>query len=337
MDRNRHIGILLVLCAALAACEAPTENLSEPESVGGPESISRPESIESSSLVAAANSWTLQPSLRRARKFAVAATVGNVIYVIGGSNPSNASTTTVQAYNVKTKSWSLRRPLPAALQGANGASVINGRIYVSGGYLKKTLYVYNPANDSWARKADMPATADYGAQGAIGGFLYVYGGGSAFSGPSRFWRYNPSTNAWVTRASPPNAHVLGAMGVIGGKLYLAGGEEEYLVHGFVDVYDPATNRWSTRVPMPSSRWRFGMASAVLNGRLYVGGGVSQGGGTSRAELDVFDPVTNSWTSRAALPVARGHAAGAAAGGQFYVMGGRLTGGATTVRADAYTP
>jgi N-acetylneuraminic acid mutarotase len=270
-----------------------------------------------------------------ARKFAAAATIGNTIYVIGGSDPSNATSTTVQAYNIKTNTWSLRRPLPAAREGTNGATVINGRIYVSGGYFNNTLFVYNPATDSWARKANMPEIGFYGAQGAIGGLLYVYAAAAPESGGNKFWRYNPATNTWSSRRYPPHVHGHGAAGVIGGKLYLAGGQDDdYSVHGIVDVYTPATDSWSTKASLPNPR--SGMASAVLNGKLYVAGGQIQGGGRSLAGFEVYDPATNTWSTKTPLPVARAFAAGAAAG-RFFVMGGRLSSNATTNRVDAYTP
>ena len=42
----------------------------------------------------------------------------------------------VTAYNVATNTWTDRRPLPVPLAWSNGAGVINGKIYVSGGFQK---------------------------------------------------------------------------------------------------------------------------------------------------------------------------------------------------------
>jgi N-acetylneuraminic acid mutarotase len=321
---NRHRGVLLGLCTAIAACDSPTAPTEEPQ---------RPEGVESSSLVAAASGWSKTASMARARAAAAAATIGSTIYVVGGTpsatGSDQGSTTTLQAYNTRTNTWSLRRPLPLPRAWFNGASVISGRIYVSGGYLANTLFVYNPTTDTWVRKADMPSTGGYGAQGAIGGKLYVYAGGY------KFWRYDPATNRWTALPSPTWKHSQGGFGVIGGKLYLAGGEEDYVVHGVVEVYDPGSNRWTRRAPLPNLR--SGMASAVLNGKLYVAGGQPQGGGGARAMFDVYHPASNTWSSKPPLPVARSHAAGAAAQGRVFVMGGRLDSGAATARVDAYTP
>jgi len=80
-------------------------------------------------------------------------------------NEFRDSSRAVEAYTLSTNSWSARKPLPNARFESNGASVINGRLYVTGGCSgsffstcspTKTLYVYNPATNAWSRKADMP-------------------------------------------------------------------------------------------------------------------------------------------------------------------------------------
>jgi N-acetylneuraminic acid mutarotase len=57
---------------------------------------------------------------------------------------------------------------------------------------------------------------------------------------------------------------------------------------------------------------------VINNRIYVAGGT---GGTQR-EVEVYDPVANTWTLLAPMSIGRNHCAGVAIGGRFYVVGGR---------------
>ncbi|HEX6107557.1 MAG TPA: kelch repeat-containing protein, partial [Gemmatimonadales bacterium] len=68
----------------------------------------------------------------------------------------------VTAYNVATNTWTDRRPLPVPLAWSNGAGVINGKIYVSGGFSEtgdalptRALYVYDPGTNTWTRKRDL--------------------------------------------------------------------------------------------------------------------------------------------------------------------------------------
>jgi hypothetical protein len=48
------------------------------------------------------------------------------------------------------------------------------------------------------------------------------------------------------------------------------------------------------------------------------------GSPSQRELEVYDPVANTWTVRAPMSVPRNHSAGGVINGKFYVAGGRLT-------------
>jgi N-acetylneuraminic acid mutarotase len=209
----------------------------------------------------------------------------------------------------------------------NGASVIKGRLYVSGGYARRTLLVYDPERNTWTRKADMPDYGFDGAQGAIGGLLYVYAG--ATFGFHKFWRYNPATDSWATLPTPPHDHEFPAAGVIAGKFYLAGGDG-WAETAALDVYNPATKTWTTKAPMPEPRSR--SASAVIAGKLYVAGGLNV------ATARVYDPGTDSWAVAAPMPAARSNAAGVATGNtRFFVIGGMAPDGRILRRVEAYTP
>jgi N-acetylneuraminic acid mutarotase len=163
----------------------------------------------------------------------------------------------VDAYNVVTKTWTQVKSMPGSRVEPHGATPINGKLYVAGGMTmgdpatepqrqRRTLYVYDAATNTWSRKADVPALGcGRGAQGAIGGQLYVYVpcvGGATVS--DRFYQYDPATDHWRTLVPPPNRHVFGAAGVIQGKLYLVSGNGSGGLSRSLDVYDPTTQAWS---------------------------------------------------------------------------------------------
>lgn len=79
-----------------------------------------------------------------------------------------------------------------------------------------------------------------------------------------------------------------------------------------------------------------MASAVLNGNLLVAGGIGLNTGSTLATLRVYSPGTDRWTTKAPLPTPRAYAAGAEAGGLFFVMGG-FENDEITSKVTAYTP
>ena len=278
------------------------------------------------------NSWITRANLPINRHSLALATVTNaagqsVVYAIGGAPDVYPVTPLrkVTAYNVATNTWTDRRPLPIPLAWSNGAGVINGKIYVSGGFSEigdadptRALYVYDPGTNTWTRKRDLPAIGgppDYwtvgknGVTGVIKNQLYVvtlchsieagYCEGDS-TGP-RLFRYNPVTDRWVTLAPPfPGAGVnTVAGGVIGGKFYVMGGD--FWNNGLLSVYDPATNQWSPKTPLGLARRS--VATAVLGNKLYVMGGYRVRNNLAEM-LDitiVYDPVTDAWTRRASLP------------------------------------
>jgi N-acetylneuraminic acid mutarotase len=93
----------------------------------------------------------------------------------------------------------------------------------------------------------------------------------------------------------------------------------------VECYDPGTNKWEYKKPMSSERMLF---AAVVgpDDKIYVFGG-SAGLSTepSTPVLDtteVYDPHTDTWSTRTPMPAPRwGHAGVLGADGRIYIMGG----------------
>ena len=266
---------------------------------------------------AAANGWTALAAMPTGRLTLAAAVVTNaqnhpVLYAIGGDDGSQVTLSTVEAYDFVTRTWNARAPMPVRLEETNGAGVIGGRIYVSGGRdldnaspgsddgaPRSSLYVYDPVANRWSRKADMPQPSMSGVTGAIDDKLYVLN--ATFN---RFYRYDPATDSWSVLPRCPGRHFRGAGAVIRGKLYVAGGVR-FGINGPIairrlHVYDPGTNTWSERAPMPRAVYL--SAAARLLGQLYVLGGDAKDVG--RRYVQAYDPATDTWALKAPLPTFR---------------------------------
>ncbi len=117
-----------------------------------------------------------------------------------------------------------------------------------------------------------------------------------------------------------------AAAVVAGKLYSFGAGA-----GQTFAYDPNNNSWAARA---SSHYvhRGTAAVGVINGKIYVAGGE---GTPSQRELEVYDPVANTWTVKAPMSVPRNHTAGGVINGKFYVVGGRA--GPSTDALEVYNP
>jgi hypothetical protein len=84
------------------------------------------------------------------------------------------------------------------------------------------------------------------------------------------------------------------------------------------------NSWSGLADLPHPG--VGVASCVINGKLYVVGGgadswTSRDANKIPDHTDEYDPVTNTWRSRAEIPSPRNFATASAVNGKCYVIGG----------------
>jgi N-acetylneuraminic acid mutarotase len=69
------------------------------------------------------------------------------------------------------------------------------------------------------------------------------------------------------------------------------------------------------------------AAAAIDGRLHVVGGRLEGSyGRNLDAHHVYDPATNSWAARPALPTARSGIAAAVLGSRMFVFGGEAPAG-----------
>jgi N-acetylneuraminic acid mutarotase len=148
----------------------------------------------------------------------------------------------------------------------------------------------------------------------------------------------------IRKANLPIFSAEGVSGVINGKLYVLPGAcngNGYPNPGYCAVeetrrfyrYDPATNGWVTRPQAPHFHRRG--AAGVIDGKLYVVGGFGSSFAPV-ADLDVYDPATKTWRSRASIPLG-GAASGAVIGGRFYVVVQHFNGSTPDHHLYSYNP
>lgn len=76
--------------------------------------------------------------------------------------------------------------------------------------------------------------------------------------------------------------------------------------------------WETKTPMPTAR--AGVATGIVNGKLYVVSGGVVGGYESNVN-EAYDPASNTWTDKGVIPTPRAYAGAAGIDGKLYVVGG----------------
>jgi len=203
------------------------------------------------------DSWKALAPMPVKRGAAVAATVGDKMYVVGG---------------VTTQPWAKENYLDFTTpQRGLG-----------------TVHEYDPKTNTWRERTAMPTPRNHAAIGVVNGKVYVIGGrvGAAFislaSDTSLVEVYDPATDTWGTPgARMPTTRSALAYGVYNNRIYVAGGEfqdpMQQTTFRTFEAYDPATNTWSVLPPMTLAR--HGIAAAVVGNRFYAVSGDVQSSGT----------------------------------------------------------
>ena len=154
-----------------------------------------------------------------------------------------------------------------------------------------------------------------GGSGVVAGSLIsVPSGQSAPAGYSLYERGTPKELVWEEKAPVSVARAAyDGVEVLDGKIYFVGGYNG-TAKNIAERYDPTTNTWETLNSMSVAR--NGVASAVLNGKIYAIGG------EGKSSVEVFDPSTESWSAGVALPSEVNHGTAITVGGKIYLIGGR---------------
>jgi len=119
------------------------------------------------------NACTPMPTKRSGTAVAV---VGNEVYVLGGRSAPTKILANVEAYNVATNTWTIKRAMPSHRSGLT-ASNVNGKIYAIGGdWSAKNVEVYDPSSDTWSSRHPMLNQRESMAASVVGNKIYFFGG-----------------------------------------------------------------------------------------------------------------------------------------------------------------
>ena len=300
--------------------------------------------------------WELADAMPEPRQESGAVALGNLIYLIGGYGPDGIASTLVQVYDTDAKKWKQVAPMAEGLHHI-GVGVVDGKIYVVGGFTKSfrdrgpvdSVWQYDPAADRWERRAPLPTPRGALAVAVLDGKIYAMGG-ERFSAAGSKEKYEPVADVAAYDLKSDKWEVLPPLrqkrdhlvaGAIAGRIYAVSGRERprYDLQT-VEEYNPAARAWSERAPMPSGR---SGAAAVLNNRLYVFGGEGNEDnplGTFN-QVEFYDPAKNTWTKLAPMPLPRHALAAVAVGSRIYLPGGSIVQGGrvpgTTAIVDTFEP
>ena len=200
------------------------------------------------------------------------------------------------------------------------------------------------ASDSWVAKP-APSYVNRSASVVANGKIYLFGsddGSGVTSSHSRV--YDPVAKTWTTLAPMPMLVTAPAAAVVNGLIYVIGGHNPSTGVLYTpspnQVYDASRDCWSGTIcwpatfKSPTTARTFATAQAV-GSTIYLIGGTNSGSLTFNVN-EAYDPLTDTWTTKTAMPTARGAMASAVLGSKIYVLGGYIdNAGTTTTVNEAY--
>lgn len=236
-------------------------------------------------------------------------------------------------------------PITPTIRTENSAALLNGKIYVLGGFTPKGVTprvdVWNPVLNNWDLAVPLPQALHHTVAVAVNEKLYVIGGfeGSAWKPKSATHEYDPDLHRWLSKTPMPTPRGAHAAAVIDGKIHLVGGARRKLFNlvntDAHEAYDPATDSWETLPPLPTPRDH--LTATVANGKLFaIGGRIDVNYNNNLNSNESYDPKTRKWEKHAPLPTARSGVTSQLLNGWIHVLGGE-SGEGTFAENEAYNP
>jgi N-acetylneuraminic acid mutarotase len=254
--------------------------------------------------------------------------LGSELFVLGGFTPDASAS--VAAYEPSGDSWRAAADFPSVFHHANAASV-DGRLVVAGFYVGASfteasgaVYEYEPAANAWAARSALPAGTERASAcvAAFNGKVYLFGGARNGSVADSSV-YDLATDTWQVLPPLPEPREHCVAGAVGAEIIIAGGRAQG-IGGFQPgtwAFDPVAQRYEPRAPLLTARG--GVAGSVLGGKLFIFGGEGNAMDPSGvfAEVEAYDPGTDSWESFPNMLLPRHGLAAATLGERIYLPGG----------------
>lgn len=211
----------------------------------------------------------------------------------------------------------------------NGAKVLLVLLLITSSLVIVNKPAWASAQDSWTPKASMQeARASLGTT-VVNGKVYAIGGYNAATSQSQSTvvgtneEYDPSANTWIHKSPmlTPRSHF--GIAVYENKIYCIGGYANSSVTAVNEVYDPAKDTWEIKASMPTARW--GLKANIVDGKIYLIGGLPENLSSPKGNSnlnEVYDPATDSWSTKTPIPTAICFYASAVFEDKIYVLGGQ---------------
>jgi len=220
--------------------------------------------------------WSALPTIPHAVGFASGALLNGAIYIFSGMDYTIKVTKAVQKYDIAQNRWFQMLPMKNPRKEAV-AVAFNDKIYLMGGnnadlysdssFISSLVEEFDPVNDTWIQKTEMPTARDNHAAVRIGDNILV-AGGFANEGKTKIVEaYDPVKDQWARKADLPSPNALFSLISIQNTIYSLGG---YPYRRAILKYDVNADQWTQVSILPKGKIDYGTTAA--DDRIYLIGG-----------------------------------------------------------------
>jgi N-acetylneuraminic acid mutarotase len=182
-----------------------------------------------------------------------------------------------------------------------------------------------PPSVHWAAAPAIPGgPIQETAAVAVGTDVWVLGGLTTFTDhTAAVWVYDTIGKTWSAGPDLPQPMHHANAAVVDGSIYVVGFlGQSFNASGAVLRHTPGVDvGWVALTGMPAGTQRGASVTGVIDGKIYVAGGLRGFGAV--ADVSAYDPGTDTWDDAIPdLAMPRDHACGGVIDGGLYVAGGR---------------
>ena len=229
------------------------------------------------------------------------------------------------SYRVHQLAWKQLPDMPVG-KWEPASLVRDDKLYVLGGYANYVVSsrrqdVFDPLERSWTRLQDCPSTISHvNLVPDLSGFWYA---GGMKDKPSKgikdhiiseVWHYDLGNDRFSAAPLLPEPRAAGAMQRIENKLHYISGlmvdrdtdSPDHFVFDLDEWIKSGSGKWTKAAPLKVPRNQHSIAT--LGEKIYVIGGQFNHDSQQldQERVDIYDPLSDSWTEGPPLPVAHSH-------------------------------
>lgn len=232
------------------------------------------------------------------------------LFLVGGYGDNQ--TDAVWSYDTDLDAWTALAACPTA-------------DYAVGTKIGDALFVWHWNTPDTAERYDSPSWSSITAPSGEGSAACSLGGLAYVLTEQGFWSYDPILDIVTQLASPPPGdNEITACGLVADAdnnvLWSFGGQRS-ITDNPTFRYNVADDTWDTFTDDPAETRRSMFAAGVLDRRVLIAGGWSEGYGAPLDSASWFDLDTHAWSAAPSLPAPLAECQGGWDGTKFYVFGG----------------